>query len=90
MMPAEGTLDHILCLICGQHPRWQKVNFHRESDGAFDWRLEVRCDCGEITDAKVLDQAEADYRHQYRRIARLLQDAILDHFLSPQIHAFFK
>lgn len=83
-----GTLDDVLCLICGRFPCWAKVDFYR-ADGAFDWRLDVWCGCGEVKDPAVLDRARADYLQKYRHAAQEAQERFLDEALTPEVNELF-
>ena len=55
----KGCLN-FSCLECHSFIEWRKVPISRP-DGWFDWRLDVSCGCGEVTDESVLAIARADY-----------------------------
>ena len=89
MRPPLIHSPHARCPECRKPSvYWQKVDFYREEDGAFNWRLDVYClHCGEIEDKETTALAHDDYTEHLAKYIKKTQNENFDRYLGRLAHA---
>jgi len=77
----EGKTD-IICPECGHPIEWVRIGFY--TDGDYDWRLDIFCQCGDVKDPALLKQVRQAYgAHIGKKIAAAQEAALIQRIGEP-------
>ncbi len=81
----SGAVEtYIRCPVCLQKLTYCKVTFYRK--GWFDWRLDVWCGCGDVTDPALRKAVRDFYGEQLAREIATTQEAALVQMIGPRLN----
>lgn len=91
-MPLTCHNTGIPCPACAAgRVQWAKINFHREVDNAFDWRLDAWCClCGHglAGDPATMREIRIRYNEQLGKEIEGMQEAALVQVIGPRMNGW--
>jgi len=79
----------IRCPKCGGPLTWTKVTTYT-AGGFYDWRLDIRCVCGPVTDPETAARIRERYDEMTARRIRAEQENNLKSALGRRVYNFLK